>query len=276
MTFQIRQLSAADYPLVISVIDQWWSGRQMADKLPRLFFEHFTDTSFAAEHDGKLAGFLAGFISQSRPGEACHPGQDRTIYQKSQSGGSCTRTCNGARSAGLIASVAWAPSGGAADIPHERAGQIAMRVYPAGSRPGRRDVPVMDRGDHLAGASRSARQASVMPAIPMRPASPTTGRCRKCPPDAAAARWSSGPAVDSAGRMTSATAGRACGCTGGCCAEAPVMTAPFGRILTGSPERSGQITGETGVHRGPAFPARLPGRPARPCDSRTSFSHARR
>jgi len=42
----------------------------MADKLPRLFFEHFTDTSFAAERDGKLARFLAGFISQSRPGEA--------------------------------------------------------------------------------------------------------------------------------------------------------------------------------------------------------------
>jgi len=70
MTFQIRQLSTADYPFVISVIDQWWGGRQMADKLPRLFFEHFTDTSFAAERDGRLAGFLVGFISQSRPGEA--------------------------------------------------------------------------------------------------------------------------------------------------------------------------------------------------------------
>jgi predicted GNAT superfamily acetyltransferase len=70
MTFQIRPLSPADYPFVISVIDQWWGGRQMADLLPRLFFEHFTDTSFAAERDGKLAGFLAGFISQSRPGEA--------------------------------------------------------------------------------------------------------------------------------------------------------------------------------------------------------------
>ena len=71
MTFQIRQLSPAGYPLVISVTDQWWGGRPMADKLPRLFFEHFTDTSFAAERDGKLAGFLAGFISQSRPDEAC-------------------------------------------------------------------------------------------------------------------------------------------------------------------------------------------------------------
>ncbi len=69
MTFQIRHLSAADYPLVISVIDQWWGGRPMAGKLPRLFFEHFTDTSFAAERDGRLAGFLAGFISQSRPDE---------------------------------------------------------------------------------------------------------------------------------------------------------------------------------------------------------------
>jgi ribosomal protein S18 acetylase RimI-like enzyme len=38
--------------------------------LPRLFFEHFTDTSLAAEADGELVGFLVGFISQSRPGEA--------------------------------------------------------------------------------------------------------------------------------------------------------------------------------------------------------------
>jgi len=67
MTFQIRPLSTADYPLVTSVIDQWRGGRPMTDKLPRLFLEHFTDTSFAADRDGKLAGFL----SRSRPGEAC-------------------------------------------------------------------------------------------------------------------------------------------------------------------------------------------------------------
>ena len=45
---------------VISVVDSWWNGRHMADMLPRLFFEHFTDTSFAAERDGELAGFLVG------------------------------------------------------------------------------------------------------------------------------------------------------------------------------------------------------------------------
>jgi hypothetical protein len=70
MTFQIRPLSTADFPFVISVIVLWWGGRQMADQLPRLFFEHFTDTSFAAARVGLLTGYLAGFISQSRPGES--------------------------------------------------------------------------------------------------------------------------------------------------------------------------------------------------------------
>jgi ribosomal protein S18 acetylase RimI-like enzyme len=89
---QIRPLGPHDYQPVISVVDGWWNGRHMADKLPRLFFEHFTGTSFAAERDGELAGFLVGFISQSRPGEAyihfvgVHPGQrgrglGRQLYQ---------------------------------------------------------------------------------------------------------------------------------------------------------------------------------------------------
>jgi ribosomal protein S18 acetylase RimI-like enzyme len=70
MTAHIRQIRPSDYRPLISVIDSWWNGRHMADKLPRLFFEHFTDTSFAAERDGELAGFLIGFVSQSHPAEA--------------------------------------------------------------------------------------------------------------------------------------------------------------------------------------------------------------
>ena len=38
--------------------------------LPRLFFVHFRETSFVAEEDGRLAGFLFGFLSQTHPGEA--------------------------------------------------------------------------------------------------------------------------------------------------------------------------------------------------------------
>jgi predicted GNAT superfamily acetyltransferase len=70
MTADIRQIRPSDYRPVLSVIDEWWNGRHMADMLPRLFFEHFTDTSFAAVRDGELAGFLVGFVSQSHPAEA--------------------------------------------------------------------------------------------------------------------------------------------------------------------------------------------------------------
>ena len=93
MTTTIRPLRPSDHPAVVSVIDDWWSGRRMADMLPRLFFEHFTDTSFAAERDGELAGFLVGLRSQSRPGEAyihfvgVHPaergrGLGRRLYER--------------------------------------------------------------------------------------------------------------------------------------------------------------------------------------------------
>ena len=36
----------------------------------RLFFEHFADTSLVADDERGLAGFLIGFLSQSRPDEA--------------------------------------------------------------------------------------------------------------------------------------------------------------------------------------------------------------
>ena len=39
----------------------------MVDMLPRLFFTHFRDTSFVAERNGELTGFLVGFLSQSDP-----------------------------------------------------------------------------------------------------------------------------------------------------------------------------------------------------------------
>lgn len=67
---RIRNAVASDYKPIVSVIDDWWGGRPMAEKLPRLFFEHFRDTSFVVEEDGKLVAFLVGFVSQSEPHEA--------------------------------------------------------------------------------------------------------------------------------------------------------------------------------------------------------------
>jgi ribosomal protein S18 acetylase RimI-like enzyme len=67
---EIRHARPSDYGRVIGVLDVWWGGRRMAPMLPRLFFVHFESTSFVAEEDGELAGFLCGFLSQTHPEEA--------------------------------------------------------------------------------------------------------------------------------------------------------------------------------------------------------------
>jgi predicted GNAT superfamily acetyltransferase len=66
----IRRAEPPDYARVIAVVDEWWGGREMAAMLPKLFFVHFRDTSFVAEEDGRLAGFLCGFRSQTFDDEA--------------------------------------------------------------------------------------------------------------------------------------------------------------------------------------------------------------
>ncbi|WP_249355354.1 GNAT family N-acetyltransferase [Nocardia farcinica] len=72
-----REPNEEDHARVLAVLDEWWGGlggaegsRQRAGLLPRLFFQHFTDTSTVVERDGQLVGFLIGFLSQSRPDEA--------------------------------------------------------------------------------------------------------------------------------------------------------------------------------------------------------------
>ncbi len=102
----IRRLRPSDYGTVIAVIDEWWGGRPMSDMLPRLFFEHFADTSFAADRAGTLTGFLVGFLSQSQPGEAyihfvgVRPGQrgqglGRRLYEALLRGGQRARLHGG-------------------------------------------------------------------------------------------------------------------------------------------------------------------------------------
>jgi ribosomal protein S18 acetylase RimI-like enzyme len=66
-----RRPSEADHRLIVDVIDEWWNGQRMHHLLPRLWFRHFAGTSWIAETpDGRLAGFLVGFVSPDRPGEA--------------------------------------------------------------------------------------------------------------------------------------------------------------------------------------------------------------
>ncbi|MBM7662885.1 ribosomal protein S18 acetylase RimI-like enzyme [Bacillus mesophilus] len=67
---KLRLVRGSDYYTLSPLINEWWGGRDMSDMLPKLFFDHFKNTSFIAEKDGKIVGFLIGFLSQSQPDES--------------------------------------------------------------------------------------------------------------------------------------------------------------------------------------------------------------
>lgn len=66
----LRALEPGDYDAITWVVDAWWGGRPMRGLLPRLFFDHFGDTSLVALDGDELVGFLIGFRSPARVGEA--------------------------------------------------------------------------------------------------------------------------------------------------------------------------------------------------------------
>lgn len=70
----LRRPTEADYPAISRVVDDWWGGRRVDVLLPRLWLQHFTGTSWLAEtDDGRLAGFLIGFMSPDQADVAyCH------------------------------------------------------------------------------------------------------------------------------------------------------------------------------------------------------------
>ena len=68
--FTIRHVEPSDYQPIISVLNDWWGNRNMSDMLPKLFFVHFHNTSFVVESEGKIVGFLIGFLSQTFPDQA--------------------------------------------------------------------------------------------------------------------------------------------------------------------------------------------------------------
>lgn len=67
---QLRNIRNGDFLRISSILNEWWGGRDMVDMLPRLFFDHFQETSFIIEEEGKTKGFLIGFISPTEPKQA--------------------------------------------------------------------------------------------------------------------------------------------------------------------------------------------------------------
>lgn len=74
----LRRPTPADHPRLQVALAEWWGGlggeagaRQRQLLVPRLFLQHFADTSFLVERpDGTLHAFLIGFLSQTDPGTA--------------------------------------------------------------------------------------------------------------------------------------------------------------------------------------------------------------
>ena len=69
-----RRPEESDHIRVVEAIPVWWRmppGAAPTGLLPRLFFQHFTNTSFLVEDDGgRLTAFLIGFRSASQPESA--------------------------------------------------------------------------------------------------------------------------------------------------------------------------------------------------------------
>jgi len=92
-TIRIRNAKPSDHENIISVIPDWWGGRDLSNSVPKLLLIYFSPTSFVAIKNSELCGFLIGFFSQSFPNEGyihfagVHPefrsnGLAKTLYQK--------------------------------------------------------------------------------------------------------------------------------------------------------------------------------------------------
>lgn len=61
---RFRRPTEADHARLVGIVDDWWAERGIHRQLPRLWFRHFTATSWIAEEPGgRVAGFLVGFVS---------------------------------------------------------------------------------------------------------------------------------------------------------------------------------------------------------------------
>ena len=68
--YKLRHGHPSDQLKIVKVMTDWWGGRDLSHMLPRVFLEHFRNTSFIIEKEGYLVAFLVGFYSQSQTDEA--------------------------------------------------------------------------------------------------------------------------------------------------------------------------------------------------------------
>lgn len=61
-----RAITQEDYQQIVSVIDHWWAGPTSALAHP-LFFYELGRHAVIAEEEGRMVGFLLGFMSDTEP-----------------------------------------------------------------------------------------------------------------------------------------------------------------------------------------------------------------
>ena len=126
-----RRPTEADYESISRVIDDWWGGRQLDHLLPRLWLQHFTGTSWLAETaDGRLAGFLVGFMSPDHGDVAyCHLiAANPNLRRKRLGSALYKRFFDDARAAGrtTVKAITW-PANHASVAFHEALGFVVQR-----------------------------------------------------------------------------------------------------------------------------------------------------
>lgn len=65
-TMETRSITQADYLEIVSVIDEWWGGPTTALAHP-MFFHELGDYALIVEEEGRLIGFLLGFVTDKAP-----------------------------------------------------------------------------------------------------------------------------------------------------------------------------------------------------------------
>lgn len=66
----IRHIEPEDCKTILEVASDWWGSSYSSDMFSKWYIQHFRDTCLLAEENGKIVGFVMGFLSQSEPDES--------------------------------------------------------------------------------------------------------------------------------------------------------------------------------------------------------------
>ncbi|MGM0885095.1 MAG: hypothetical protein ACQEXQ_29140 [Bacillota bacterium] len=61
----IRNIEPEDCKAILEVASDWWGSNYSSDMFSKWYIQHFRDTCLLAEENGKIIGFVMGFLSQS-------------------------------------------------------------------------------------------------------------------------------------------------------------------------------------------------------------------